>query len=453
MLKDAKYSLCAVLLLGICLVPFCDTASASPVKKQAKSSAVVKPGSVKTSSAKTNPDKTRVEKRSAIVKKKLVQQASSTRSPQADVSDSEGDDQAPALQRPADSCSALLLLDPLSGASIFEQNANQSLPPASMVKLMTTYVVMKRVKEGQLRLSDEAIASAHASKMGGSQVFLKEGERFAIDDLLNALLIQSANDAGMAIAEHVGGSEEGFVAMMNSEAKSLGMTQSEFHSPHGLPPSSGEKPDLVSARDFGILASALIKQFPEILTRTSLMETTFRNGEFKMTSHNHLLKNYPGCDGLKTGYYAKAGFSIAATAQRNGSRLVAVVMGCANRKFRDKETARLLSLGFSQTKVVKLVEQGAAIEKLVNVTGGEKSQTSPVALQTLSVPVLGGDEARIERRVELCSELQAPVKSGTPCGAVKYLLNGTELGSVQYAVMEDIKKAGIIGRFRANLGL
>lgn len=144
----------------------------------------------------------------------------------------------------------------------------------------------------------------HTSKMGGSQVFLKEGERFAIDDLLNALLIQSANDAGMAIAEHVGGSEEGFVAMMNSEAKSLGITQSEFHSPHGLP-SSGEKPNLVSARDFGILASALIKQFPEILTRTSLMETTFRNGEFKMTSHNHLLKNYPGCDGLKTGYMQK----------------------------------------------------------------------------------------------------------------------------------------------------
>lgn len=366
--------------------------------------------------------------------------------------DEEGDDAAAPGSGP-DECKALLLADPLTGQVIVDQNSHEPLPPASMTKLMTTYVVLKRIHDGPLSLTDQILTSAHAAKMGGSQVFLKEHELFSVDDLLTALLVQSANDAAMALAEHVGGSEDGFVAMMNDEASQLGMKESEFHSPHGLPPSTGALPDKVSANDFMILAGALLKQYPEVLARTKLFEADFRGGDFKMMNHNHLLKSFSGCDGLKTGFYGQAGFSVAATAERNGSRLLAVVMGCQSRKKRDAEAARLLSSGFSQMKVVHLIEKGSPVENAVTVAGGEKASVNPVATASVAVPIRAGDEKNVQRQTELCPGLQAPVKAGTPCGAVKFVLNGHELGRVDLAVMEDINQTGMLGRMKQSLGL
>ncbi len=379
----------------------------------------------------------------------------STKSPRqrgARDEDSEEGGEVAAGQGP-DVCKAMLLADPASGQVIVEQNIHEPLPPASMTKLMTTYVILKRVHDGQLKLSDVVTVSAHASKMGGSQVYLRENEQFPVDDLLNALLIQSANDAAMALAEHVGGSTEGFVAMMTDEAQRLGMKESEFHSPHGLPPSSGELPDKVSANDFAILAGALLREFPEVLSRTKLYESDFRGGAFKMMNHNKLLKSFTGCDGLKTGYYGAAGFSVAATAERNGSRLVTVVMGCHSRKKRDEEAARLLSTGFAQMKVVHLIEKGTPVETAVSIAGGEKTAVAPVAVTSVSVPIRAGDEKNVQRHTELCAQLQAPVKSGTPCGSVSFLLNGHELGRSELAVMEDINQAGMLRRMKQSLGL
>jgi serine-type D-Ala-D-Ala carboxypeptidase (penicillin-binding protein 5/6) len=173
-------------------------------------------------------------------------------------------------------------------------------------------------------------------------------------------MVQSANDAAFAIAEHIGGSVEGFVEMMNREAKGLGMNNSEFHSPHGLPPDKGGLPDKVSAHDFGILSKALIEHYPQSLALTKTVSADFRDGKFKMSNHNHLLKSFPGCDGIKTGFYRVAGFSISTTAERNGSRVIAVVMGCRDRKKRDAEAARLMATGFAQVAERKAIKKMAA---------------------------------------------------------------------------------------------
>lgn len=350
-------------------------------------------------------------------------------------------------------CKALLLLDATTGDVLFENNSHQSLPPASMTKLMSSYVILKKIKEGSLGLADLVTISGHCSKIGGSQVYLKEKEQFSVGQLLEALLIQSANDAAVALAEHVGGSVEGFVEMMNEEAKTLGMKESEFHSPHGLPPALDQKPDLVSANDFGILSRALIHDYPEIIQYTGKAEADFRNAEFKMNNHNKLLNTFPGCDGLKTGYYGEAGFSVTATAVRNGARIISVAMGCNNRKFRDAEAARLLSQGFSQFKSVKLIDKGAAVEGVVKIQGGEKQDVSLITADSVNVVLRKGAEEKIKKIVSPCDSLQAPVGLASTCGTISFQLENKEVGRVDLLTAEPIKAASMFQKVKQKVGL
>ncbi|MBP9838413.1 MAG: D-alanyl-D-alanine carboxypeptidase [Proteobacteria bacterium] len=342
----------------------------------------------------------------------------------------------------AKECKAELLVDAASGEALFEKNSEQPLAPASMTKLMTTFVVMNKLETGSITLNDQIPISAKASKTGGSQVYLKEGEKFSLDQLIHALLIQSANDAAIAISEYVGGSTEGFVELMNQEAKSLGMTQSEFHSPHGLPPAEGQLPDLVSARDFGILARALVIKFPSLLEITRKGEEDFRDGEFKMSNHNKLLKTFAGCDGLKTGYYAEAGFSVTVTAEKNNSRMFAVVMGCNDRKFRDEEAAKLLTQGFSQFKTVKLIDKGQTVDTLAKVENGMKQETALATAEEVKVSIRNGDESKIEKKFQLCDKLVAPVSPHTFCGELVYRLNDKEIGRTKLVSTESVDKVG-----------
>ncbi len=237
-----------------------------------------------------------------------------------------------------------------SNRVLFEESADSPVYPASTLKLMNLKIVLDRLRAGQLRLTDKVTISAAASKMGGSQVFLREGEVFTVEDLLYALMVQSANDAALALAEHVAGSKEGFVALMNAEAEKLGMKATRFHSVHGLPPAKGQEPDVTTARDFAKLCLAL-SQYPEVFTYTSIKQRNFRSEAkepFGMQNHNKLLWNFDGCDGFKTGYFRLAGYSIAATATRNGRRVIAIVMGSRERRQRDAKAAELLNLGFSK---------------------------------------------------------------------------------------------------------
>lgn len=246
----------------------------------------------------------------------------------------------------ADPYAAALVLDADSGTILFEENADAQVYPASVLKLMNLYVILDRIEQGTLKLDDMVQVTPEAAKIGGSQVYLDPKEQFTVDELLFALMVQSANDAAMALAIHIAGTKEGFISLMNQKAQELGMQHSQFHSVHGLPPSDGAQPDVTTARDLAILCRELVKR-PQALLYTGTRSKGFRGDTFIMNTHNKLLGQVPGCDGLKTGYYEAAGFSIAVTARQSGVRIIAMVMGSKDRKVRDAKAAELLAKGFS----------------------------------------------------------------------------------------------------------
>jgi D-alanyl-D-alanine carboxypeptidase (penicillin-binding protein 5/6) len=238
-----------------------------------------------------------------------------------------------------------IVTDVATSEVIFEDGADRRTYPASVVKMMTLLLTLEAVERAEIALDDPVQITAESAKIGGSQVYLKENEIFPVEDLLYALMIQSANDAATALAIHVAGGRDAFVARMNGKARELGMDSSHFSSPHGLPPGAGQSPDLTTARDISRLAVAVLG-IPGALRYTSAKTYSIRGGEFVMRSHNSLLSSFPGCDGLKTGFFSAAGFSIAATASRGGRRMVAVVLGSKSSATRDRKTHDLLSLGF-----------------------------------------------------------------------------------------------------------
>ena len=231
-------------------------------------------------------------------------------------------------------CQAYLVLNATSGKILEEKNARLKWPPASLTKLMLTDIVMEKLYRAELKLSDPVTVSRKAAAIGGSQVYLKQGEVFSLEELMRATLIESANDAAYAIGEFVAGSKEEFIRLMNEKARSLHMEDTEFHSLNGLPPSKGQLEDVTTCRDLAILAQKLLK-YPILLQWTSVRRARFRNGTFIMTSGNRLLSKMPEVDGLKTGYYRRAGHNIVATAKKGDLRLVVIVLGCPTASIRD----------------------------------------------------------------------------------------------------------------------
>jgi D-alanyl-D-alanine carboxypeptidase (penicillin-binding protein 5/6) len=230
------------------------------------------------------------------------------------------------------------------GEVLFEDNADAVGYPASTVKLMNLLIILEKAERNELCLSDTVTVGAEAAGMGGTQVYLGKGERFTVDELLYAMMVESANDAAVALAVHVAGSKEAFVRQMNARAAEIGMKSTRFASAHGLPPAKGGSPDVSTPYDLSLLAREVLKH-PEALRYTGCREKTFRpdTQPLLMHNHNHLLGAVEGCDGLKTGYFRAAGFSIVATAVRDGRRLIAVVAGCRDSKTRDRTARRLLT--------------------------------------------------------------------------------------------------------------
>jgi serine-type D-Ala-D-Ala carboxypeptidase (penicillin-binding protein 5/6) len=250
--------------------------------------------------------------------------------------------------RSADPYLGAFVVDATTGKTLFEDKADAQGYPASCIKLMDLLIILEKMEQGSLKLDDSVSVTAEASTMGGSQVFLKEKEVFKVDDLLYALMVQSANDAAVALAIHVGGTKEGFTELMNEKAKALGMTNTQFHSVHGLPPGAGQEPDVSTPRDLSLLCRELLKH-KDALRYTSTKERPFRpdaKDPFIMRNHNPLLTSFEGCDGLKTGYFTKAGFSIAATAQRKEGRMIAIILGSVSKDKRNARAKELLSKGF-----------------------------------------------------------------------------------------------------------
>jgi len=243
-----------------------------------------------------------------------------------------------------------IVVDADSGSVLFEDKADVPGYPASTLKLMTLLVIQEKIDAGQVKLSDTVKVSVAACKTGGSQVYLDPKETFTVEELLYAMMIQSANDAAVALAEHVGGSKEAFVDLMNAKAQQLGMSNTHYASVHGLPPSAGQKNDVSTARDMMTLSRELCKH-PAVFTYTSVPYRQFRANTpkpFDMRTHNPFLKEgMEGCDGFKTGFTATAGWSIVVTVKRSGRRIIVVVLGSDERKMRDAKARELLNKGFS----------------------------------------------------------------------------------------------------------
>jgi D-alanyl-D-alanine carboxypeptidase (penicillin-binding protein 5/6) len=243
-----------------------------------------------------------------------------------------------------------IVVEAATGRVLFEDHADAKGYPASVLKLMDLLIILEKIEQGQLSLQDPVPVSEKAAKTGGSQVWLEPKESFSLDDMLYALMVRSANDVAVALAEKVGGSTDGFVELMNQKARALGMTSTEFHSVHGLPPAKGQQDDVTTARDLAILCHEVLKH-PQALRYTSTRDRVFRpeagKKTVRMQTHNHLLGHLDGCDGLKTGFIDKAGFSIAITAMRNGQRVIVIVLDSADRKLRDAKASELTAKGFA----------------------------------------------------------------------------------------------------------
>jgi D-alanyl-D-alanine carboxypeptidase (penicillin-binding protein 5/6) len=242
-----------------------------------------------------------------------------------------------------------IVIDAATGKVLFEAGADVQNPPASVAKLMTFAVIQDKLQRGELTLQTPVTIAAQAAKMGGSEAWLVHNEKVSVEELLYLLMVQSANDAAMALAIQTTGSKEAFVELMNAKAHELGMTHTVFYSPHGLPPGKGQEADVSTARDIALLCRDLIAR-TDILRYTSTRTHEFRHANGVVNdfiNHNHLLALVPGCDGLKTGWYAKAGYSLATTVQRNGRRIIAVILGSPERKVRDTLTTQLVERGFA----------------------------------------------------------------------------------------------------------
>ncbi len=330
-------------------------------------------------------------------------------------------------------CKSAILMEAGTGAVLFEQNADEALPPASVTKIMTLLLVMEAMESGKIKSDDMVTASAHAASMGGSQIYLKEGEQMSVEDMLKSVVISSANDAACALAEFVSGSEEAFVAKMNERAKQLGMKNTSFENTNGL--DDTVQSHLTSARDIAIMSRELIKH-KKILEYSSIWMDTIRGGTFGLTNTNRLVRFYRGCTGLKTGSTSKAGFCISATAERDGVSLICVIMGAETRDIRNSLATRLLDFGFANYGVYK-----HSPEKLndIPITSGIKDSLS-VQYDAFEFTMPKGDVSRVKYKTELPPSIAAPIEKGGVVGKVTFTLDGKEIGSRDIYASESVDK-------------
>ncbi|MBI2876607.1 MAG: D-alanyl-D-alanine carboxypeptidase [Candidatus Tectomicrobia bacterium] len=354
-------------------------------------------------------------------------------------------------QAPEPSYRAALLVEADTGQVLSSYEPHRPWPMASVTKMMLMLLVGEKLKEGSLRLTDSVIVSRRASKIGGSQAYLKEGESFPVGELMKAIVIHSANDACVAVAEHVAGSAEGMVELMNQRAAALGMKDTQYHSVHGLPPEPGQQEDVSTAFDLALLAQQLAR-YPQILRWSSTVEDSFRGGKFQLLNTNKLLLRFPGVDGLKTGFYGKAGHNLVATAKRNGMRFIAVVLGASSSGVRFTEAARLLSRGFNGYERVMVVRQGSPVGEMMPVIDGKRGSIRPVAARDGVLLIPKGQGKNIKTAfVPLAPSLAAPVPKGKKLGTVQISLDGQSPVEVAAIAAEEVPQSSLLWRILVKL--
>lgn len=335
---------------------------------------------------------------------------------------------------------AAILMEPSSGEILFSKNPDLKLPPASVTKLMVMFLTLEAVDKGQIKLTDIITASPEACRMGGSQIWLEPGETMTVADLLKAVCIVSANDASYALGEHLAGSEENFIAMMNKRAEELGLKNTHFVNTTGLEPDGGGIGNLTSARDMAILAREVIKH-PIVFDWTGVWIDNLRGGKSFLRNTNKLVRFYRGCDGLKTGYTDKAGYCLVATAQRDGVRMIAVVMKSSTIDSRSRDISTMLNYGFSQYRAFRVSQAGEKVGQ-VKVFRGKESKVDVVTPRELTAILKRNQTGEVIKKVKIDRMVKAPVRKGQIVGEVSLTYEGKPCGRMELAVARDVAKAG-----------
>ena len=320
---------------------------------------------------------------------------------------------------------SVVLMEPYTGNVLYENNADERLAPASITKIMSLLLVMEAIENEKLTLDTKVSASEHAASMGGSQIWLEVGEIMTVDELLRASVIASANDATVALAEAVSGSEETFVALMNERAKELGMKNTTFVNCCGLDTDG----HLTSGRDVAIMASALIKH-ALIKKYSTVWMDALRNGKSELTNTNKLVRYYSGATGLKTGTTSKAGCCVAATAERDGMELVAVVMGGETSNERFTGAKKLLDYGFANWSFVTLTPDLGEVGEIPVLNGMEKFITADSGGGAINLLLSKGNQDKVTQIVEINENIEAPVLTGDIIGNVKFMSGEKKLGEL-----------------------
>ena len=339
-----------------------------------------------------------------------------------------------------------ILIERETGTVLYEKDADRKLEPASVTKVMTILLIAEAIDAGEIGFDDTVIASARAASMGGSQVYLKEGEEMSVREMLKCIVVSSANDCAVAMAEYLAGSEEGFVIRMNERAAELGMVNTSFKNCTGL---YDDPTHLTTARDIALMSREVLSH-RWIRDFTTIWTDTIRDGAFGLSNTNKLIRFYPGATGLKTGYTSRAGRCLSASAERDGVEYIAVVLNCATTEDRFESAKTLLSYAFANYTTVKVLP-GSVIPP-VPVELGKARFVQPVLAEEKSVVVKKSEAGSIESSVELIETAKAPVAEGDILGRLTLTLGGEELASVDLVAAGSVNKLGFFDVFLSLLG-
>lgn len=347
-----------------------------------------------------------------------------------------------------------ILLEAKTGTVIYEKNPDEIRSPASITKIMTMLLAFEAIKDGKISLQDEVVTSAYAKSMGGSQVFLEEGEIQTVETLLKCIAVASGNDASVCIAEHIAGTESEFVNLMNQKAAELGMKNTHFMDCCGL---SNSDEHYTTARDVAVMSKELITRYPEVFDYTTIwMEdithvTNKGESTFTLSSTNKLLKQYPYANGLKTGSTDKAKYCLSATAFKDEVQLIAVVMAAPDYKVRFEDCKNLLNYGFA--KVHFYEDEKKEKVAMVPVRGGVDRETMVEYKENfVYLDMEGNDLSQITKKEEIPEFVTAPLKKGDSVGRVKYYLGEKQIGQVDLVVCQEVEEAGFGDYFKLSFG-
>lgn len=345
----------------------------------------------------------------------------------------------PVTPPPQLNAKAWLLLDLQSGQTLAENNADQRMEPASLTKLMTTYLTFAALKQGRLKLTDVVPVSTKAWKTEGSRMFIEPNKPVTVDELLHGMIIQSGNDATVALAEDIGGSEAGFAVMMNKEAQQLGMTHTHFVTATGLP----DPQHYTTAHDLGLVAAAIFRDFPDYASLFSLKEYRYNN--ITQANRNRLLWSDPSVDGMKTGHTQSAGYCLIASAHRGDRRLLAIVLGTSSDYLRAAETQRLLNYGFQSFDGVRLYAANQPIANL-KVWKGRSNTVKAGFIHALYLSVPRGRSADLKTTLTTRQPLLAPLFRGQTIGTLTVTLDNHVLAQLPLQALEQVTVASALGR-------